>query len=66
MFYHFVLELGMFREYGTREDTDAVLKTLERAAKRRRWSGLCAVVERYRMEQLADGDDLTAKPVFLP
>eukprot|EP00974_Lingulodinium_polyedra_P002656 249407-Lingulodinium_polyedra.AAC.1 len=28
--------------------------------------GLCAVVERYRMEQLADGYDLTVKPVFLP
>eukprot|EP00974_Lingulodinium_polyedra_P046121 4421189-Lingulodinium_polyedra.AAC.1 len=28
--------------------------------------GLCAVVERYRMEQLADGYDLTKKPVFLP
>eukprot|EP00974_Lingulodinium_polyedra_P001331 127243-Lingulodinium_polyedra.AAC.1 len=27
--------------------------------------GLCAVVERYRMEQLADGYDLAKKPVFL-
>eukprot|EP00974_Lingulodinium_polyedra_P023004 2219208-Lingulodinium_polyedra.AAC.1 len=34
MFYHFVLEMGMFREFGTHADTDAGLKTLERTVKR--------------------------------
>eukprot|EP00974_Lingulodinium_polyedra_P016796 1629720-Lingulodinium_polyedra.AAC.1 len=34
MLYHFILEMGMFREFGTHEDSDTALKTLERTVRR--------------------------------
>eukprot|EP00974_Lingulodinium_polyedra_P023166 2236296-Lingulodinium_polyedra.AAC.1 len=80
--------MGTFREFGSHEDSDVALKTLERTVRRLFLGtrqdklhvrigpdaeamsyvsiplsqGLSAVLERYRMEQLADGYDLRTTP----